>query len=358
MQRSVSHAIGLAVLVVALGGTAAAQPCGTPFDCNPSFDPCTVVGCESGQCTFTPRDCSDGLSCTADRCDPTFGCVHEPQCPDDGLVCNGAPLCLPFPFGGFLCLPPTPLDCDTHSRCSIDSCVEPTGCQHVPVDCGDGNPCTVDTCDPVAGCLHVPILGCCTRPGDCPTDACSTRDCVAHVCTDPTPISCDDGDPSTTDACNPATGCTHTSVSATTTTTTVPGSGSACGIPADCAAPVDPCLEATCTAGRCGTRRLVGFAGLACICRRPAPAACAGESYPRKLARHAAQACALIDRTGSASGPKRERLLRKAIRQLVKAERAASQATARGSLTSACGNAASAELMDDVGRADAIRGGS
>ena len=38
---------------------------------------------ESFVCTYTPIDCDDGIACTDDFCDPTFGCVHEGGCESD-----------------------------------------------------------------------------------------------------------------------------------------------------------------------------------------------------------------------------------------------------------------------------------
>lgn len=351
--------LGLATTVL-LGRGAAAQPCQTVGDCGINFDRCTIASCDGGQCRFTAPDCSDGDACTTDACDSNLGCVHGPLCPDDGLVCNGAPSCMairkpPYPPIGF-CLPPVPLDCNAHSQCSIDSCVEPVGCQHVTVDCGDGDPCTADSCDPATGCHHDPIAGCCRTGTDCPTDACSTRECTAaHVCTDPTPISCDDGDPTTVDGCDPATGCTHRPGGGTTTTT-VPDGGSPCTADGDCSTDGDPCVQAACGADRrCTTRAVTGFARLGCVCGRPVPVTCAGQAYPAKMTRLAGRACALVEKAQGASGARRVRLLRKIIGLFTKADGAAVRATKKGTLTQACGDAAGVQLTDAVSRAKAVR---
>jgi hypothetical protein len=351
--------LGLAAVVLVARG-AAAQPCQSIFDCSLNFDQCTIVSCDNGQCNFTARNCNDGDPCTTDGCNSNTGCVHGPRCPDDGLVCNGAPTCIaipnpPFPPIG-ICEPPIALDCNLQSMCSIDSCVEPLGCQHVAVDCDDGNVCTVDSCDVASGCHHDPVDGCCRTGRDCATDACATRDCTAaHVCTDPVPISCDDGDPSTVDACDPSTGCTHTPGGATTTT--LPGEGSPCATAGDCASPADPCVRALCDAGRCTTEAVVGLPGLACVCQRTPPAECAGQSYPKKLTRFAGRACALIGNLADASGRRRVRSLKKTIRLLKKAEGAAMRSGDKGSLTKACGDAAGTQFGDGVSRANALQGG-
>ena len=58
-------------------------------------------------------------------------CLTASAC-DDGDVCNGVEIC-----ENNVCKNGTPLDCDDH------------------------NPCTVDTCDPTAGCQHVSTATCC-----------------------------------------------------------------------------------------------------------------------------------------------------------------------------------------------------
>mgnify|MGYP001586354688 CR=1 FL=1 len=40
-------------------------------------DPCLNAGCFNGTCTYLPRSCDDGLSCTADACTNT-GCTNTP----------------------------------------------------------------------------------------------------------------------------------------------------------------------------------------------------------------------------------------------------------------------------------------
>jgi hypothetical protein len=74
--------------------------------------------------------------------------------------------------------------------------------------CDDGNPCTTDGCDRSAGaCSHV------AAPGSCDADAnaCTVGDeCIEGKCTAGKVKNCDDGNPCTVDACNPAIGCTST----------------------------------------------------------------------------------------------------------------------------------------------------
>jgi RHS repeat-associated protein len=79
----------------------------------------------------------------------------------------------------------------------------------------DGNPCTTDTCDPLAGVSHVPApvgTGC----GD--GNACNGDEVcdAAGICQPGAPPPLDDGNPCTVDTCAPATGVHHTPVAAGT----------------------------------------------------------------------------------------------------------------------------------------------
>src|SRR5207302_10093237 len=79
-----------------------------------------------------------------------------------------------------------------------------------PPNGNDNNPCTDDTCDTTLGCVHTPNTASCTD-----NNACTAGDhCVGGTCVSGSPVNCDDGDICTTDACNPSTGCTHTSICA------------------------------------------------------------------------------------------------------------------------------------------------
>ena len=83
---------------------------------------------------------------------------------------------------------------------------EPIGCQgQFTIPCNDDNPCTEDVC-PNRTCTHVP-----TADGtSCHLGLCSTGGtCQSGLCTGGTPADCDDHNPCTVDACDPAVGCTH-----------------------------------------------------------------------------------------------------------------------------------------------------
>ncbi len=89
--------------------------------------------------------------------------------------------------------------------------VLPTEVCTTNADCDDGNPCTLDACDPASGQCHstpAPDGQQCDDANPCTVG----NICQSGVCG--TPVACNDGNPCTTDACDPATGaCTFTTLS-------------------------------------------------------------------------------------------------------------------------------------------------
>jgi len=100
--------------------------------------------------------------------------------------------------------------CNGVERCIGDQC-QPGP----PLVCDDGDPCTTDSCNPAAGCAHADeacpaVCG----PGDegqrCSDGTtCTIGDtCQAGACVG-TPLACDDADPCTVDTCDSALGCVY-----------------------------------------------------------------------------------------------------------------------------------------------------
>jgi len=109
-----------------------------------------------------PLDCDDHNPCTADSCDATAGCVHDPV-PVEGRGCDDGNACT------------------EQDRCTGGACAGS------PVACDDGDVCTADACDPSAGCTHstAGADGAACDDGDPCTeaDACGGGICVGdRVC--------------------------------------------------------------------------------------------------------------------------------------------------------------------------------
>jgi hypothetical protein len=246
---------------------------GTPLDCNDG-NACTVDACDAiGGCTHTPiagcqpcttaGDCNDGNPCTVDSC--VLGSCQNATVLDgsscaDANVCNGTEICV-----AGACVPGTPLACDDGNACTVDACDPVVGCTGTPVAngtacddltvcnghetcqagvctagtppvCNDGNPCTLDLCNAVSGCQSTPLAD-----GTLCTDAnvCNgTETCVVGLCTPGAALVCDDGNPCTTDSCDPASGCQATPVADFTAC----GDGDACN-------GAETCQGGTCTGG-------------------------------------------------------------------------------------------------------------
>jgi len=119
-------------------------------DCDDA-DPCTEDNCINSECDSTPLDCSDGVGCTMDACDPATGaCTNMPSdaaC-DDANLCNGSELCDPL------------LDCFNGT----------------PITCSDDEACTLDLCEPSTGVCSIEVIDACTSGDGCCPAGCSAAD--------------------------------------------------------------------------------------------------------------------------------------------------------------------------------------
>jgi hypothetical protein len=163
---------------------------------------CTSDRCADGSCRHEASDdeCAEG-----ERCQPAQGCVRE-RCTeasdcDDGDVCNGVETCDPAAPGANVetgCVAGAALDCSDIVPCTADRCDPRQGCVHEVDDtaCADGVECTVDRCDAVEGCKHEPSNQRC--------DACLIASiCDVNLgCLGGIGRSCSDGDPCTGDTCS------------------------------------------------------------------------------------------------------------------------------------------------------------
>ncbi|MCB9727923.1 MAG: hypothetical protein H6744_16170 [Deltaproteobacteria bacterium] len=188
-----------------------------PVVCGAAADPCQLLTCRAstGECAAGPvpdgascvptDDVATEGTCVAGACQPLEGCKIGQPCCDDGDPCTRD---IPDGSEGCLHLPDTGTLCDDGDACTLaDVCVV-GACQGKPVTCDDGNPCTEDACDGATGtCAHVPTSAACDDGDPCTTgDLCQGGSCNG------TALACDDGNPCTSDACEAVAGeasCAH-----------------------------------------------------------------------------------------------------------------------------------------------------
>ncbi len=185
--------------------------------------------CRDGQCVGTVDECecqgdegacSDGNPCTVgDFCKAGKCVAGQPKdCSEyqaQAGECRkmecwfGVCMWVPLPEGE-ICTSPNP--CFLRGRCDgRGTCVEDLQSQR---NCNDGNPCTSDLCDPAHSGAD-PKTGCYHEFNEDPCDdqdACTEQDrCQAGVCKG-TPVACDDENPCTQDTCEPKAGCQYQSL--------------------------------------------------------------------------------------------------------------------------------------------------
>ncbi len=251
-----------------------------PGPCNDG-NACTKGdACADGACAGLPiavsASCDDLNPCTADTCNPQSGCVHaagtggpcedgnlcttsdlckEGKCEagtnqctctsdldcaakEDGNICNGTLFCdkKEMPWSCKI-KPSTVVKCDTSindackangcdpqkgkcvltlkidgspcdadsSLCTVGDACKAGNCVAGPLaKCDDGNPCTTDSCDPKTGCKKVPHTSACDADGDLCTvgDACKSGTCIVGKVTK----NCEDNEPCTSESCVKSTG--------------------------------------------------------------------------------------------------------------------------------------------------------
>ena len=95
--------------------------------------------------------------------------------------------------------------CNDFNNCTSGDVCDQGACVGSVINCDDGNPCTTDSCDPVNGCTFTPNTNACDDG-----DACTTDDvCSGGVCSGTMYVVCDDGNPCTNEYCDPQSGCQY-----------------------------------------------------------------------------------------------------------------------------------------------------
>ena len=217
---------------------AVAEPDGKTCDADGSV--CTQSdACKLGTCTKgSAAQCNDQNPCTTDACDTKSGCTHlanDAPCDADANACTIADMCQ-----NSLCVAGPKKSCSDGEFCTSDGCNSKSGaCAYdgVPLNgkacdgdgsvctdsdacnagacvpgkvkaCSDNNLCTDDVCDAKAGCKFTANLQPCNDNSACTgSDACAGGKC-AGLPFNPG-VDCDDGNPCTTDSCDPKSGCLH-----------------------------------------------------------------------------------------------------------------------------------------------------
>jgi hypothetical protein len=121
-------------------------------------------------------------------------CMRNADCEDDGVFCNGAPVCTDGE-----CVEGTAPSCDDGIACTEDTCsASSDACQNTPMDtrCPEGASCVMGT-----GCMVLPA---CEFDSDCADDGVFCNGvavCLDASCVSPERGPCDDGDSCTIDDC-------------------------------------------------------------------------------------------------------------------------------------------------------------
>jgi hypothetical protein len=213
----------------ATGPGGGAEECddGNVSDNDGCLNGCSVAACGDGA-VCTDETCNTGIGNGAEICDDGNPSDQDACLTDctgavcgDGLVCSAGD-CTSGPDGGreecdggACCLS----DCGIRACAGTGACIPGFLCCPPDADCDDGNPCTTDGCNPGSGCTHVGN----TAPCD-DGNACTVDDvCAAGSCASGSALACDDGNPCTRDSCDPAIGCVSVPDLALCPVLTVPG---------------------------------------------------------------------------------------------------------------------------------------
>jgi len=233
---------------------------------------------KNGNCETAPKDCDDGNQCTNDSCDPAVGCLNQARdgaC-EDGDFCTVGDTCQ-----AGVCKTGNPRVCDS-DQCTQGFCDSSYGCRFSPrneglpcsdgsictagdkciggicigsptVSCDDGNPCTTDYCDPREGCVSTNNNNSCDDGLDCTKgDVCRAGACTG------TPVVCEqDGNQCTDNVCVEGAGCTSVVLAGQpcddglgcTEPDTCDNNAVCAGLPKVCVSP-NTCLVGECVEGR------------------------------------------------------------------------------------------------------------
>lgn len=162
----------------------------------------TDAGCQEA------KVCDDGDPCTLDDGCKGGVCAGAPKPCADGNPCT-SDSCSSDGACVFFAL--SVGACDDGDVCTLGDVCKSGVCELLPLSCDDGNACTSDACDKAKGCVHLLASATCTDG-----DACTLEACEVGVCVGGGKLACDDDSVCTQDGCDAASGCTHAPLPAAT----------------------------------------------------------------------------------------------------------------------------------------------
>jgi len=169
--------------------------------------------CQAGACTgASPVTCSASDQChDAGSCNPSDGTCSNPAKADntpcaDGKACTSGDKCTGGVCGG------AAVTCDDKIACTVDSCVEPSGCNFdrgkcgcaKDADCNDNNACNgVETCNlSTLSCVAGTPVSCSAFDDACNTGTCDSATGACKAAPKSNGTACDDNN-----ACTKSDGC-------------------------------------------------------------------------------------------------------------------------------------------------------
>ncbi len=198
---------------------------------------CSTDTCVNGVCRYSFKTCTGADPCYQNNlCDSVTGnCQTQvPVDPSTYNSTNNACFFYTCPIGaGGPVLNVT--SCNDRDECTIDVCLNETGCSYTNRTCFDGNQCTQDLCNStLAGGCYFPdnstncavndrcVIGLCSSTAGCynvsnATNCIGTDQCMVYSCDPVTgcsavPRVCGDGDYCKNWTCNSLTGCSYVNI--------------------------------------------------------------------------------------------------------------------------------------------------
>lgn len=182
--------------------------CGDSADCETGL-------CSQGLCTrscATSDECGVGV-CIEKVCKPIdrVACKANADCekasPSNGCrtaVCAAGKCAFAAPLAGVVCGTRCEAGAWIPGQCTEGKCIAAKN--PVPVTCDDNNSCTEDACTAATGCTYA------NRTAPCDDgDACTASDaCSSGACKPGAPVVCSDNNVCTADSCDNNKGCLYT----------------------------------------------------------------------------------------------------------------------------------------------------